>query len=83
MLTRREFRGLIVSGVVLIALAFLPWVPFFTQPIHPSRNLGAALDGVLAMLFSGAMTLIGVALIVAAVFLRRGSIRGANSETPS
>ena len=78
-----EFLGLIVSGVVLIALAFLPWAPSFTQPIHSPSTLGAAFEGVLTMLFSGAMTLIGVALIVAAVFLRRGSIREANSETPS
>jgi len=82
MRTSRELRGLIVSGVVFIALAFLPWVPSFTQPIHPSRNLGVAFDGVLTMLFSGAMTLIGAALILAA-FLRRGSIRGSSRETPS
>jgi hypothetical protein len=82
MLTSREFRGLIVAGVVFIALALIPWVPAFTQPVHHSRNLGAAFDGVLAVIFSGAMTLIGVALVVAAVFLRRRSIGGSSSEKP-
>lgn len=81
--TSREFRGLIVSGVVFIALALLPWVPTFTHPVPPSRNLGVAFDGVFAILFSGAMTLIGVALIVAAVFLRSGSIGESSSEKPS
>jgi len=83
MLPSGEFLGLIVSGVVFVALAFLPWVASFTQPINPSRNLGAAFDGLLTLLFSGVMTLIGVALIAVAVLLRRGSIRGSSTETPS
>jgi hypothetical protein len=78
-LTSREFRGFIVGGVVFVALALLPWILTFTQPHPAGRDLSAAFDGVLALLFSGAMTLIGVALIVAAVFLRRGSVGGSSS----
>jgi hypothetical protein len=58
MLTSREFRGLILAGVVYIALALLPLVPIFTQPVHHSCYLRAAFDGVVQVLFSGAMTLI-------------------------
>jgi polyferredoxin len=81
--TSRKFGSLIVAGVVFIALSVLPWIPTFTHPVPPSRDLGVAFDGVLAILFSGAMTLIGVALIVAAVFLRSASIGESSSEKPS
>jgi hypothetical protein len=82
MVTNREFRGLIVAGVVFVALALLPWILTFTQS-HPGHDLGAAFDDVLTVLFSGAMTLIGVALILAAVFLRRGSVERSSNEKPS
>lgn len=66
-----KFRGLRIAGVVLILVALLPWIPTQTRLAH--KDFGAAFDGVLAVFFSASATVVGMALIIAARLLRKGS----------